>query len=253
MRFLLTKRMKGAAAGLLLAALWIAPAASAAARQAASAPQGEGTSRARTLDEILRRFDEVQAQVRTMTANFTETKELRLLRDPVVSKGKFYYTRPNDVLWEYTDPTPKAFLISRDELLAYYPEEKRAEKLDISRYQSRLLKVFGIGQVSEDLKKYYELSLSEPGPRQGIYELILSPRRRMVRKRIEEVRFWIDSKSFLPLRMQYFEKDGDKTTLAFDDTQVNGVIDEATYRIDLPPDVKIQNTFTGLGSSKGAS
>src|SRR5206468_4623406 len=112
----------------------------------------------------------------------------------------------------------------QDELLAYYPEQKRAEKLDISRYQSRLLKVFGIGQVSEDLKKYYDIALSTRPPRPGVHELILTPRRRMVRKRIDQVRFWIDGKTWLPVRMQYFEKDGDSTTLAFEDLQLNGEI-----------------------------
>ena len=188
-----------------------------------------------------------------MTAVFTETKDLKLLRQPLVSKGKFYYTRPSDILWEYTDPAPKVFLIRKDELLSYYPEQKRAERIDISRYQSRLLKVFGIGQVSDDLKKYYDLTIAEKQTTPGVYEIVLSPRRRLVRKRIDEVRFWIDAKSFLPVKMEYFEQGGDRTALAFEETQLNPVIDEATYRIDLPPGVRVQDTFTGIGSGKGAS
>jgi len=248
-------RRKSLIAPLALVALFFAaslPTAPGAA-PAASPGSAPAASGAPSLDEILSRFDRAQTGIRTMTANFTETKDLKLLREPVVSKGKFYYTRPNDILWEYTDPTAKVFLIRKDELLAYYPQQRRAERVDISRFQSRLLKVFGIGQLSEDLKKYYDLALAPKQPAPGLYDLILTPRRRMVKKRIAQVRFWIDAKSFLPVRMEYFEQDGDRTILSFDETHVNAAIDEATYRIELPPGVDIQTTFTGIGSGKGAS
>jgi len=248
-------RRKSLIAPLALVALFFAaslPTAPGAA-PAASPGSAPAASGAPSLDEILSRFDRAQTGIRTMTANFTETKDLKLLREPVVSKGKFYYTRPNDILWEYTDPTAKVFLIRKDELLAYYPQQRRAERVDISRFQSRLLKVFGIGQLSEDLNKYYDLALAPKQPAPGLYDLILTPRRRMVKKRIAQVRFWIDAKSFLPVRMEYFEQDGDRTILSFDETHVNAAIDEATYRIELPPGVDIQTTFTGIGSGKGAS
>ena len=154
--------------------------------------------------------------------------------------------------WRVSIMPPELAVVERV-LLAYYPRQRRAERVDISRFQSRLLKVFGIGQLSEDLKKYYDLTLAPKPPAPGFYDLILTPRRRMVKKRIAEVRFWIDAKSFLPVRMEYFEQDGDRTILSFDETHVNAAIDEATYRIELPPGVDIQTTFTGIGSGKGAS
>jgi len=205
------------------------------------------------LEGLLEKFDAAQSGIRTLMADFTESKQVALLREPVISKGKFFYTNPNDVLWEYLDPTPRIFLIRREELLAYYPIEKRAEQLGIKRYHSRLLKVLGIGQVSKDLMKYYEVSLDPSSSAAGNYELVLSPRKRIVKKRISEVRIWVDEKTFLPVQMRYEEDDGDLTTISFKDIQLNKTIDEAIYRIDLPDDVKVERTFTGLGSNKNAS
>src|SRR6185503_5503950 len=153
------------------------------------------------LAQVLERFDATQATLRTLTAEFTETKNISLMSEPLVSKGRFFYTHPNDVLWEYQSPKPRMFLIRRDEILAYYPLEKRAQKADIGLYHNRLLKVLGIGQASKDLQKYYDISLGSEGP-DGI-ELLLKPRSRSMKSRVSAVRIWVDEGLWLPKRMQY--------------------------------------------------
>src|SRR5262245_41346801 len=50
------------------------------------------------LDAILAKFDETQSSTQTLTASFTERKEIALLKEPVVAKGRFFYTKPDDVL-----------------------------------------------------------------------------------------------------------------------------------------------------------
>ena len=245
------RQIQRAITGICLALGLVSGAVTAADRKR-SPPEPPASERAR-LEDILQKFDAAQGQIRTMTANFTETKALALLKAPVVSKGKFFYTHPSDVLWEYLDPTPRVFLINREQLLAYYPAEKRAEQLDISHYQNKLLRVLGIGQVSRDLKKYYDISLAPDEGEATKFHLLLSPRRHMIKTRIEAIHLWVDTKSYLPVRMQYREPDGDSTTITFDDVLQNQRIDEATYKIDLPPGVTVEHSFTGLSGSKGAS
>jgi outer membrane lipoprotein-sorting protein len=199
------------------------------------------------LQEVLRRFDEAQAAVRTLRAAFEEVKEVALLEKPLASRGTLFYVRPNDILWEYAEPSPRSFLIREERLLAYYPAERRAEQLDISRFRGRLQRWLGIGQASKDLKKAYEISLAGETPPGRGPELILSPRRRQVRKRLAEIRFRLDVDSHLPVRLQYTERDGDRTIISFKNIEVNRHIDEAVFRIDLPPDVTVEEGFTGLG------
>ena len=100
------------------------------------------------LDAILVKFDQTQGQTRTLTATFTERKEIALLKEPVVAKGRFYYTKPDDVLWQYTEPDPRYILISKDELLSYFPAKRSAERMSIRLFHDRLMKVWAIGQPS---------------------------------------------------------------------------------------------------------
>ena len=203
------------------------------------------------LTAILTRFDETQTSTRTLTAAFTERKEIALLKEPVVAKGLFFYTKPDDVLWQYTDPDPRYFLISKDELLTYFPSKRRAERLSIGLYHDRLLKVFAIGQPSKSLMKYYEIRLDETANDvAGTHLLILSPRKRMVKKRISEIRLWVNQSSSLPVRMQYREPDGDSTTISFDDVRFNPQIASSVYKIEIPKDVKIKKGFSGMTETR---
>jgi len=208
------------------------------------------TSEQEKLNAILVRFDETQGSTRTLTASFTERKEIQLLKEPVVAKGRFYYTKPDDVLWQYTDPDPRYFLISKDELLSYFPSKRKAERVSIGLYHDRLLKVLAIGQPSKNLLKYYDIHLDESNGIAGTHLLILTPRKRMVKKRISEVRLWVNKDTSLPVRMQYCEPDGDSTTIAFDDVRFNPQIASSVYKIEIPKDVEIKKGFSGMTESK---
>ncbi|MBN2192067.1 MAG: outer membrane lipoprotein carrier protein LolA [Polyangiaceae bacterium] len=44
------------------------------------------------------------AEVRTLEADFVQTKNLEILTKPLVSKGSFAFRRPGDLRWEYQSP-----------------------------------------------------------------------------------------------------------------------------------------------------
>lgn len=202
------------------------------------------------LRELLVRFDETQSATRTLTASFVERKELAMLKEPLVSKGRFFYTKPDDVLWQYVEPDPRYFLISKNELLSYFPKKKKAERVSISMYHDRLLKVLAIGQASDTLMKYYDIRLEEKGNDvAGTLLLVLEPRKRSVKKRIQEVRLWISKDRALPVRMQYREPDGDTTTISFEDVRFNPDIAASTYRLDIPKDVEVHKGFSGMNQA----
>jgi outer membrane lipoprotein-sorting protein len=231
----------------LLATLILATGGAARARGKANALSPAEQEK---LDAILAKFDETQSSTRTLTATFTERKEIALLKEPVVAKGRFFYTKPDDVLWQYTEPDPRYFLISKDELLSYFPAKRRAERVSIGLYHDRLLKVLAIGQPSKNLLKYYDIHLDESNGIAGTNLLILTPRKRMVKKRISEVRLWVSKETSLPVRMQYCEPDGDSTTIAFEDIRFNPQIASSVYKIEIPKDVEIKKGFTGMSESK---
>ena len=204
------------------------------------------------LAAILKKFDETQESTKTLTAGFSERKELQLLRDPVVSKGRFYYTKPDDVLLQYTEPDVRYLLFTKEEQLFYFPKLKRAERGTSTRVHDYLFRFFAIGQSSDSLKKFYEIGLDEEtNDIKDTYLLVLRPRKRMIKKAVQDVRLWISKDRLLPVRLQWREPDGDSTTISFDDVHFNPDIQASVYHIEIPKGVEIiKRRVPGAGEFK---
>ena len=203
-----------------------------------------------SLTELLKHFNESQETVKSLTASFRERKNLSLLAKPIVSNGTFLYSKPGRIKWEYTDPEPRVFLITEEHFVAYYPSQKRAEEVPLGKLTGRrVFRVFGIGQSAEDLGKFFDISLASENSIEGTFLLVLTPKRQRVRDRLQQVRFWIEEKTYLPRQLEYLESDGDSTVLSFTNIRVNPEIAEARFNIPIPKDVPISNTFSGFAGT----
>jgi len=206
-----------------------------------------------TLPEVLSRFDRVQGQIRTLSAEFVQTTRSPLLKDPMVAKGRFYLTKPDSVLWEYSAPEPMRFVVAEGAYTGYFPERKKAEKRDIKRWSEQLFRFFGLGQGSKELGKFYEIALGAAGRDDGeSYLLVLSPKKRRVKKNVDQVRLWVDVTTLLPVRIDYVGKDGADREIRFVNTRLNPDLASGLYNVQIPPDVPITSGFSGLDAAARA-
>lgn len=199
------------------------------------------------LAALLEGFDRAQRATTTLVASFTEEKRLKLLARPIVSRGELFFQRPNQVRWEYLEPERKVFVITEDRYLAYYPALKRAEEVPIKKFIGRrLFRFIGLGQSIDELSQSYDFRLEPKSELEGTRLLVLTPRKKKVRDRMSEMRIWVDLETHLPRKLQYSETDGDTTVLAFHALRPNVEVAAARFRLDLPKDVQVSDTFNGF-------
>lgn len=209
---------------------------------AAAPSQGDAV-----LARILREFDMAQRDTSTLIAGFTEKKDLKLLARPVISRGELYYNRPNQVRWEYLEPDRKVFVITEERYMAYYPALKRAEEVPIKKFiGKRLFRFIGLGQSIDELGKYYEFRLATKNEVKDTHLLVLIPRKKKLRDRVAEMKIWVDDATHLPRQLQYVESDGDSTLLTFHDLRSNVDVAAARFRLELPKDVVVSDSFNGF-------
>ncbi|MDH3784663.1 MAG: outer membrane lipoprotein carrier protein LolA, partial [Acidobacteriota bacterium] len=168
-----------------------------------------------------------------------------MLIDPVVSEGQFFMTKPAAIRWEYSSPESMQFIIESDTYTGYFPERKMAETKNIRRWSDHLFRFFGLGQGSGELKKFYRIQLASQQPEDEIL-LILEPKRKRARRKVERVNFWINPKSFMPSRIEYATDSGNGRLIVFESIQINPDLAANLYQIDLPSDVEVTNGFSGL-------
>jgi len=239
-----TKRLLFLAALLACAVPVLAAAAAAAKPPVKTAPASD-------LDRLLELFDRVQDSIHTLSAEFVETTENKLLKQPLSASGTFYLTKPASVMWEYKSPEEMRFVIDKDLYVGYFPTRKKVEKRDVHRWSEQIFRFFGLGQGSAELKKFYEIRTEDPGSdMKGSYLLVLDPVKRRVKKRVEEVRMWVDDQTLLPVRVQYLGKDGYTRVIRFRNLKLNPAIAAGVYTVQIPPDFKVTTGFSGFGADK---
>ena len=57
------------------------------------------------------RLRQDSSRISTISADFVQKKFMKILSKPLVSEGKFYYTAPDSIRWEYSKPI-KSVVIS---------------------------------------------------------------------------------------------------------------------------------------------
>ena len=204
---------------------------------------------AEEIDDVLAAFDAVQASISSLSADFRETTTSELLLEPAVSEGQIYLNKPNSLRWEYASPEPMQFVIASDQYTGYFPSRNKAERRNIKRWSDRIFRVVGIGQSSDELGRYYDIRLGtdeERGEVDGQVLLVLEPRRKRIKRRVEDLRFWVDASSWLPHRIEYRGASGDKRVIEFSDVQLNPDLSASTFLVDLPQGVELSDSFTGL-------
>lgn len=192
------------------------------------------------LDKVLKEISARQKNVTTLQADFVQEKELALLSSPEVSSGSFLYSKPNNVLWSYTAPKPVTMLISRGVMTTYYPQLKRAERIEVKRFEDRIFKYMGAASGAiDELGKYFNFRFVE-SKKDPFYTLELTPKTKTVAKRVKRIKIWIDRTSYLTTKFEYVEGDGDLTRYTFRNVRVNQPIPESKFALSLPATVKVE-------------
>lgn len=197
------------------------------------------------LEALIERVKHEQARMDTLQARFTQIRESELLVEPEVAQGVFYYQAPEQVRWEYESPNPISVVIDGREMLTWYRDLQRADRLKIGRYSSQVFKYLGASGSMETLMDYFRVSVRFPGPDQEEYRLHLIPKYERISERIQSMTLWIDPERYLPDRLIYRSADGDSTEYRFHDFQINDEIPVERFSLDLPRDVTTREVDLG--------
>lgn len=192
-----------------------------------------------TLEDVIRKVQEQQKKTRTLQAEFRQEKELSLLATPEVSKGMFYFSKPNRVLWEYQSPKRVQMLISGGTLTTWFPDLKRAERLDVKRFEERIFKYLGASGAIDELARYFDFTFVDNAASPH-FQLRLQPKTKVVAKRVKGIQIWIDKKTYLTSKFEYVEGDGDVTRYEFLNVRFNEPMPASRFTLALPADVKIE-------------
>ena len=225
---------------LLAVALAGALAGAAVAEEPIPDPRHPGLKPNERLGALLDRMQLEQAAVETLEADFVQLKESQFLMAPAESAGVFSYAAPDRVRWEHRSPTPISLVITGDEMITWYRDLEKVERMVVGHHSQRILEYLGATGAVDKLRKYFSVRLELNEDRERPYYLELTPRYTRVAKRLKKMEVWVDPELFLVSRLRLIEPDDDLTEYRFMRFDVNGGVPAERFDLDLPAGVVVE-------------
>lgn len=194
---------------------------------------------AETLAQVIKRVQQQQKSTNTLQAEFRQEKELALMAKPEVSTGTFTYSRPANVLWTYETPRRVQMVIADGMLTTYYADLRKAEKIDVKRFEDRIFKYMGATGAIDELARYFDFTFTDSKSK-SVYVLDLTPKNKAVGKRVRRIKIWIDKTTYLTSKLEYVEGDGDITRYEFTKVRINEPVPGNRFALSMPTGTKVE-------------
>lgn len=165
-----------------------------------------------TPEECFRSFTQTQREVRSVEARFRQVKEIALLRDPLVSSGRFEFARDRGVRWEVEEPEPMVIEISGDRLRAGAPGELR--DVDAGSSGELLGQLGGLFSGEGGADRFTISAGATPGA------IRLQPRDPSLARIVSAIELEVDAEVGVPRSVQIEEVGGDRTRIEMSDVEV---------------------------------
>jgi outer membrane lipoprotein-sorting protein len=182
-------------------------------------------------DELYERGQKQNANLKTLTASFTETSTSALLAKPLVEHGTVVVERPSRVALRYTDPSPRVVLIDGDRMTVSWPSAGIRNTTDVGATQKRIQKYFVDNSASE-LRSHFQISAREAVDRPGTYHVTMVPKRKQIQEALTRLELWVDRASLLLTAMRMSFAGGESKLMTFEDVKPNAPIEPGAFRVE---------------------
>jgi outer membrane lipoprotein carrier protein len=178
-----------------------------------------------------------QKNLKSLSADFTQTRTLRTLRSPLVIKGKLWFEAPGALRWELGDP-PKMILIGNEHgITIIHPFKKEAEKKSPASASSffdpqnlGMTRFAGEGSFEEFQKQMQVTFISTSGSRCHVEMLPKDP---AVAKGIASMTLDFDTVTGRWLSFGIVTREGSSLLDEFSNVQINPRIPGEVFKYNL--------------------
>lgn len=174
---------------------------------------------------VVQKITEASKKINTIQCDIEQQKQVSMLADKAVSKGKFYFKRTNMVRIDNTKPTKNLVVMNAGKMLVQ--DDKKTSKMDMHRSKMfQQLSNIIIGSIDGSLftGKDFKVSYAESKTQ---VQVTLKPVSKTLANYLSTIELVLDKKDYTAVSLQMNEPSGDNTLLLFTNKQLNvAVADE---------------------------
>ncbi len=172
---------------------------------------------------------EASRRISTIQCDFAQEKNMAMLSDKVISKGKFYFKKESKVRLEYLSPAKNLIIMNSGKMLM--KDDKKTSQMDMHRSKVfQQLNNIIVGSINGSLftGKEFTLSLSESST---LVRVELTPVSKVLKNFLSTIVLVLDKKDFTATRIEMNETSGDNTILSFSGKEINEPVDDVLFEL----------------------
>ena len=177
-----------------------------------------------------------QREVRTVQADFTQTRSFHALKDPLTSPGRIYFSVPHSFRWEVGDPAKTIVIRQGEAAYLIQPAKKRAQRFaaaDLAKpggTNSLPMLNFPLADSFEDFNRQFEVkAISVEGTR---CHAELQPRDMQSQKFLAGLQLDFDTATGYLIAFEARTRDGSMMRNDFSNVRFNAKLDPQVFDYD---------------------
>lgn len=201
------------------------------------------TCPAADISAVLDHWLAAQTNLQTWSADFTQTRTLKTLSQPLVSSGRVWFALPNQFRWELGDPARTIAVRDAKEMLVIYPRLKRAERYLLTGADAGLLgealALLDAGFPRDRTSFDARFQVRALTATNATWQLDLQPANSTTHRLMPLIRVSLATNDFSLVANEIFLPDGSRMRNNFTNATLNAVFDRQLFKPVLGGDFKI--------------
>lgn len=171
-------------------------------------------------EQIKKKINQAATAMKTMQCDFVQTKNIKMLNDKLISKGKMYYQQGNKLRWEYTSPYQYAFILNNDKVLI--KNNQRNDVVDVKQNKlfkeiTRIMMSSVVGNCLTDDKGFKTSIIANSKD----WIANLAPLRKDMKQMFQKMILHFNPQKAVVTSVELIERNGDKTVIELKNVRVN--------------------------------
>ena len=174
-------------------------------------------------------FSAATQKIVSIKSDFVQEKNLSMLSEKIISKGKFWFKRESMVRMEYNQPYPYLMILNKDKI--FIKDGQKENK--ISAKSNKLFQQ--INRIMIDCMQ--GTALNNPDFKTRIFEnktnslIELTPQTKGLKEMFKSINVIVDSKDFSVISIEMLELSNDNTLIRFTNKELNAEIPDSLFTI----------------------
>jgi outer membrane lipoprotein-sorting protein len=193
-------------------------------------------------DEVIQSWLAKQTNVQTWAAEFTQTRTIKTLTQPLVSTGQVWFAAPQNFRWELGANQTIA-VRNGNTMLVIYPRLKRVERFDFNEVKSGqwkdTLALLQTGFPRSKTDLHNQFTIAGLDRTNEVQVLSLEPKSAAARKNIPRIKIFIDTNDSALRGTELQFTDGSSMRNMFSNIKTNVTIEPQLFSTNTPPDYKV--------------